>query len=104
LGGFLPVGLVTEVRERWLDTQTRWRAVGSVERRRGYALASHVVSRVMQDILSWLGNSAQLKQLVREQSLGLGSSALDRIRSETAHADQVVGTWFTRRGRRRAAR
>jgi hypothetical protein len=99
----LPVRLAARVLptddvRRWLN-QTRARAVvtalklaeiGRHEERIARSLARAAAAAGMTSVVDRIANSPQVRSLIREQSAGMGRSALNDLRAQSARADALA--------------
>jgi hypothetical protein len=78
------------LRARALTTARRLAEVGRREEQEGRALARAAVADALTDVLDVVADSPQLQTVIREQSAGMGRSALGELRERSARADTLV--------------
>jgi hypothetical protein len=90
--------LPTDELRRWLN-QTRARAVvtalklaeiGRHEERIARSLACAAAASGMTSVVDRIANSPKVRSLIREQSAGMGRSALNDLRAQSARADALA--------------
>ena len=80
----------------------RWSLVGRREEAAGRALAGETIGLAMQELVSIIADSPELKRVIAEQSESLGASAMADLREGSARADTLaerVARRFVRRSR-----
>lgn len=70
--------------------------VGTAEYARGRVLAVHAFKRSVDGIVGYLGESEELGELVREQTIGITGAAVQEIRETGAAADALTEGIFRR--------
>jgi hypothetical protein len=100
-------GIAPYIAERTQPTRTalvkefdRLISVGSGEYARGRVLAVGAFTESMDGIVSYLGDSEEVKELVREQTLGMTGAAVQEIRETGATADGLTEAIFRKIFRR----
>lgn len=74
----------------------RLTAVGSAEYARGRVLATETFTSSVDGIVEYLGNSDEVGELIREQTLGFAGSAVQEVRETGAAADGLTEGIFRR--------
>ncbi|GMQ98709.1 MAG: hypothetical protein BMS9Abin17_1234 [Acidimicrobiia bacterium] len=74
----------------------RLTAVGSAEYARGRVLATETFMRSIDGIVGYLGDSDEVGELIREQTLGFAGSAVQEVRETGAAADGLTEGIFRR--------
>jgi hypothetical protein len=80
----------SDVRARAAGLALNLGEVGRREERIARALARAVATRVMTSAVDRIANSPQLQSVIREQSAGMGRSALSDLRAQSARADAIA--------------
>jgi hypothetical protein len=80
----------------WEDERERLAAVGTAEYARGRVLAVEVFEQTVGGVMGFIGESDELGDLVREQTLGITGSAVREIRETGAAADGLTEGIFRR--------
>ena len=75
-------------------------SVGSAEYARGRVLSVGAFTESMDGIVSYLGDSDEVKELVREQTMGMTGAAVQEIRETGATADGLTEAIFRKVFRR----
>jgi hypothetical protein len=83
-------GAVTRARGRARFELGRLAVVARDEERRGREVAEPALQKMFDDACTRLAESGAIRQLVREQSVGLTASAIARLRAWAADADDTV--------------
>jgi hypothetical protein len=90
-----------QLRTDALTTARRWADVGRREEQQGRSLARATGAFGLTQILDRVADSPQLRSVIREQSAGMGRSALVDLRERSARADgraeSVLGRLLPRR-------
>jgi hypothetical protein len=76
------------------EERERLTSVGTAEYARGRVLAVQVFEQSVDGILGYIGDSDELDELVREQTLGITGSAVREIRETGAAADGLTEGLF----------
>ena len=93
-------GITAPTRKAWAEERERLTAVGTGEYARGRVLAAYAFERSIDGILALVGDSDELDELVREQTVGITGSAVREIRETGAAADLLTERVFRRMLRR----
>jgi hypothetical protein len=80
----------------WQEERERLTAVGTAEYARGRVLAVEVFEQTVGGVMGFIGESDELGDLVREQTLGITGSAVREIRETGAAADGLTEGIFRR--------
>jgi hypothetical protein len=80
----------------WKEERERLASVGTAEYARGRVLAVEAFERTVGGVLGFIGESEELGDLVREQTLGITGSAVREIRETGAAADGLTEGIFRR--------
>ena len=83
-------GALKRLRARGEQTTGRWARVGRAEEEAGRALVRALAARSFHGAVGRLGQSADLRRLVEEQSAGLSRSAVRELRELCARADPRI--------------
>jgi hypothetical protein len=79
-----------EVRVRAGNAALNLAEVGRHEERIARTLAGAAAKAGMTDVLDYIANSPQVQSVIREQSAGMGRSALGDLRAQSARADAIA--------------
>jgi hypothetical protein len=84
----------------------RWIGVGRDEERRGRRLARLAVSSMLEELLEYLAQNPEVRELIQQQSVGLADAAVDEVRDRSLSADigleRLVHSMLRRLARERA--
>jgi len=80
----------------WQEERERLASVGTAEYARGRVLVVEVFEQSVGGIMGFIGESEELGDLVREQTLGITGSAVREIRETGAAADGLTEGIFRR--------
>lgn len=80
----------------WQEERERLASVGTAEYARGRVLAVEVFEQSVGGVMGFIGESDELGELVREQTLGITGSAVREIRETGAAADGLTEGIFRR--------
>lgn len=80
----------------WQEERERLASVGTAEYARGRVLAVEVFEQTVDGVMGYIGDSDELGELVREQTLGITGSAVREIRETGAAADGLTEGIFRR--------
>ncbi|MFV1999170.1 MAG: hypothetical protein ACC654_02270 [Acidimicrobiia bacterium] len=83
-------------RQAIADEIERLTAVGSAEYARGRVLATETFTGSVDGIIEYLGDSDEVGELIREQTLGFAGSAVQEVRETGAAADGLTEGIFRR--------
>ncbi|MEN8041345.1 MAG: hypothetical protein ABFR95_07570 [Actinomycetota bacterium] len=82
--------MTAEARVALADELDRLVKVGTAEYARGRVLSAYAFERSVDGIVGYLGESDELEELVREQTLGVTGAAVQEIRETGAAADGLA--------------
>ena len=99
VAGFI-AGVTEPTRTAIAEERERLTNVGTAEYARGRVLAVYAFQRSTDGIVSLLSDSPELAELVREQTIGVGGSAVQEVRETGAAADGLTEGIFRRLLRR----
>lgn len=88
--------LTEPARTAWAEERERLVAVGTGEYARGRVLAAQAFERSVDGILGVVGDSDELEELVRDQTIGITGSAVREMRETGAAADLLTERFFRR--------
>ncbi len=80
----------------WQEERERLTSVGTAEYARGRVLAVEAFEQTVGGVMGYIGQSEELGDLVREQTLGITGSAVREIRETGAAADGLTEGIFRR--------
>jgi hypothetical protein len=80
----------------WQEERERLASVGTAEYARGRVLAVEAFEQTVGGVMGFIGQSEELGDLVREQTLGITGSAVREIRETGAAADGLTEGIFRR--------
>jgi hypothetical protein len=92
--------LTLPTRQALMEEFQRLGAVGSAEYSRGRVLAIETFTESVDGIIGYLGDSDQVGELIREQTLGVTGAAIQEIRETGAAADGLTEGIFRKVFRR----
>lgn len=78
------------------EERERLASVGTAEYARGRVLAVEVFEQTVDGVMGFIGQSDELGELIREQTLGIAGSAVREIRETSAAADGLTEGIFRR--------
>jgi len=83
-------GVTAPTRKAIAEEIERLAAVGSAEYARGRVLATETFTGSVDGIIEYLGDSEEVGELIREQTLGFAGSAVQEVRETGAAADGLT--------------
>jgi hypothetical protein len=110
LGRRLPTGPMRgptdKVAAQWRATLDRWAARGRIEERQGRIVARQAAASVMDEVLQHMAHDPEVQELIRQQGVGLATTAMETVRERSQSADvwveRMVHGFFRRPVRERA--
>jgi hypothetical protein len=81
---------LSELQRGWARRLRRWAEVGRREETAGRALAREALQRSLAAGMDWAAANPSLQEVVKQQSAGLGRTAVDELRGGGARADLLA--------------